>query len=102
MKSSELIKKLQTIDKSVPFDAEVVTGDGITPYRLTKVYHEPPHTFLEFGPPEDEEPIGEKSIDEVLTNYKNAVITKEGAISPSPFNSTFELLYSFANTLHAT
>lgn len=33
MKLSELIKQLQEIDKSVPFDSEVVTGEDWMPQR---------------------------------------------------------------------
>lgn len=53
MKLSELIKKLQEIEKSVPFDSEVVTGDDYMPQSITRVYHEPPHTFIEFEEPTD-------------------------------------------------
>ncbi|MBE5254685.1 hypothetical protein [Mixta mediterraneensis] len=48
MKTSELIVKLQEIDKTVPFDADIVTGEDWLPQHLTKVYHEPPYTFIEF------------------------------------------------------
>lgn len=50
MKMSELIKQLQAIDSSVPFDAEVVTEDSqsIYPAALLSVSHEPPHTILTF------------------------------------------------------
>ncbi|MDQ9094219.1 hypothetical protein RC083_21910 [Pseudoalteromonas haloplanktis] len=48
MKLSELIKQLQEIDKSVPFDSEVVTGGDWMPQSITQVYHEPPYTFIQF------------------------------------------------------
>jgi hypothetical protein len=48
MKTSELIKRLQYLQKDIPFDAEIVTGDDWQPSELVRVFHEPPHTFLEF------------------------------------------------------
>lgn len=45
MKTSELIKKLQEIDKTVPFDADIVTGDDWLPCGVENVYHAPPHTY---------------------------------------------------------
>lgn len=48
MKTSELIVKLQEIDKTVPLDADIVTGENSLPQHLTKVYHEPLYTFIEF------------------------------------------------------
>jgi len=55
MKTSQLIKKLQRIEKDVPFDADVVTGDDWQPTDLARVYHEPPYTFLEFNYSSSEE-----------------------------------------------
>lgn len=46
MNTSELIKKLQEIDATVPFDADVVVGEDWMPRAVTGVYHEPPYTFL--------------------------------------------------------
>ncbi|EEW08875.1 hypothetical protein [Vibrio mimicus] len=54
MKISQLIKKLQDIDSTVPFDSDVVTGDDWMPSAITRVYHEPPRTFIEFEASEDE------------------------------------------------
>lgn len=48
MKTSILIQKLMEIDKTVPFDADVVTGEDWWPTRISRVYHNPPHTFVEF------------------------------------------------------
>ncbi|OED64027.1 hypothetical protein A165_12615 [Vibrio tasmaniensis ZS-17] len=48
MKISELIEKLQLIDSTVPFDSDVVSGDDWMPSAITRVYHEPPRTFIEF------------------------------------------------------
>ncbi|WP_171045092.1 hypothetical protein [Pseudoalteromonas rubra] len=54
MKLSELIKHLQAIEKSVPFDSEVVTGDDWKPSQVAEVYHEPPHTFIQFREMDEE------------------------------------------------
>ncbi|MEB0982343.1 hypothetical protein [Citrobacter portucalensis] len=48
MKTSVLIQKLMEIDKTVPFDAGVVTGEDWCPTPISRVYHNPPHTFVEF------------------------------------------------------
>ncbi|WP_312343863.1 hypothetical protein [Leclercia sp.] len=48
MKTSVLIQKLMEIDKTVPFDADVVTGEDWCPTPISRVYHNPPHTFVEF------------------------------------------------------
>ncbi|ESE69482.1 hypothetical protein [Salmonella enterica] len=48
MKTSVLIQKLMEIDKTVPFDADVVTGEELWPIPISRVYHNPPHTFVEF------------------------------------------------------
>jgi hypothetical protein len=55
MKLSELIHRLQEIDKTVPFDSEVVTGGDWMPQGITRIYHEPPHTFIEFEDPAEGE-----------------------------------------------
>jgi hypothetical protein len=55
MKLSELIKQLQEIEKSVPFDSTVVTGDDWMPQQIVKVYHEPPYTYIEFEEPVEED-----------------------------------------------
>lgn len=50
MKTSVLIKKLTEIDNTVPFDADVVSADSNV-WDLScvkRVYHEPPHTYIEF------------------------------------------------------
>ena len=62
MKTSELISKLQQIQKSVPFDADLVMGDDWMPSSLIKVFHEPPHTFLEF-----EECVDTNEVDEQIS-----------------------------------
>ncbi|ARA23069.1 TPA: hypothetical protein U2R10_000633 [Proteus mirabilis] len=49
MKTSELIKKLQEIDKTVPFDADIVTGDDWLPCGVENVYHAPPNTYIQFN-----------------------------------------------------
>ncbi|WP_318521282.1 hypothetical protein [Photobacterium leiognathi] len=59
MNTSELIKKLQEIDASVPFDADVVIGDDWMPNAVTGVYHEPPYTFLTIADDTDDEEIEE-------------------------------------------
>lgn len=87
MKTSELIKALQDIDKNVPFDADVVTGDDWMPADLMKVYHEPPHTFLEFDEQGYEEPDtgpnapSPSALSEVLDAFDSGQITKEVALS---------------------
>ncbi|AAX65152.1 hypothetical protein DU808_25730 [Salmonella enterica subsp. enterica] len=48
LKTSVLIQKLMEIDKTVPFDADVVTGEEWWPIPISRVYHNPPHTFVEF------------------------------------------------------
>jgi hypothetical protein len=48
---------LQDIDKTVPFDAEVVMGDDWMPLGITKVYHDPPYTYIQFG--SEEPPKGQ-------------------------------------------
>ncbi|MDN8598872.1 hypothetical protein Q0A17_05530 [Citrobacter sp. S2-9] len=59
MKTSTLIQKLIEIDKTVPFDADVVTGEDWWPSSISRVYHNPPHTYIEFHSEEsqqDEDP----------------------------------------------
>ncbi|MDI6477282.1 hypothetical protein [Cronobacter dublinensis] len=48
MKTSVLMQKLIEIDKTVPFDAEVVTGEEWWPTPISRVYHNPPYTYVEF------------------------------------------------------
>ena len=48
LKTSVLIQKLIEIDKTVPFDADVVTGEDWWPTPISRVYHNPPDTFIEF------------------------------------------------------
>ncbi|ECD8897937.1 hypothetical protein LN779_001831 [Salmonella enterica] len=48
LKTSVLIQKLMEIDKTVPFDADVVTGEEWWPIPISRVYHNAPHTFVEF------------------------------------------------------
>jgi hypothetical protein len=55
VKTSELITRLQKIDKTVPFDADIVTGEDWLPQHISKVYHEPPYTFIEFESYEENE-----------------------------------------------
>ncbi|MCY9848228.1 hypothetical protein [Pectobacterium jejuense] len=52
MKTSELIKRLIEIDKTVPFDADIVQGNDYEFDTLQKVYHNPPHTYLVFDTPQ--------------------------------------------------
>ncbi|CFB67761.1 TPA: hypothetical protein ACPZMC_002694 [Yersinia enterocolitica] len=54
MKTSTLIKKLIEIDKTVPFDANIVQGDDYEYDDLIKVYHNPPNTYLVFNSQESE------------------------------------------------
>lgn len=80
MKTSELIARLQKIEKTVPFDAEVVMGDDWQPTELARVYHEPPYTFLEFADDEgrehpDEEPLTFNSQQQVLVSaYLSSIL----------------------------
>jgi len=60
MKTAELIKLLQTIDKDIPFDAEIVTGDDWNYQEIEKVYHDAPRTFIQFGEPVMGEEASEK------------------------------------------
>ena len=55
MKTSKLIEKLNKIAETVPFDADVVTGDDWLSQRAIKVYHNPPHTYIEFESFEEDE-----------------------------------------------
>ena len=72
MKTSTLIAKLQQIDKTVPFDAEVVTGDDWQFLNIARVYHKPPYTFIEFEDVEDSE--GEDDTDNIkITNTYNEI-----------------------------
>ncbi|XUV80194.1 hypothetical protein ACREYP_13800 [Enterobacter sp. TMH.L2] len=63
MKTSELIKKLTDLQDTVPFDAEVVTGDDWQPNGITRIYHKPPYTFIEFETDEIDEFGEEDGID---------------------------------------
>lgn len=58
MKISKLIEALQEIDSTVPFDSDVVTGDDWMPSAITRIYHKPPLTYIEFESVEDD-PSGE-------------------------------------------
>jgi hypothetical protein len=51
MKTSQLIKHLQQIDKDIPFDADIVTGDDWNFQEVEKIYHDMPRTFIQFGEP---------------------------------------------------
>lgn len=55
MKTSKLIAVLKEIEKTAMFDADVVTGDDWLSQRVTKVYHDAPHTFIEFESFEEDE-----------------------------------------------
>lgn len=72
MKTSDLIKALQAIDKTVPFDADVVTFGGIYPCSLARVEHDPPHTYLIFD--SDESEPGEVDLNELSDDEFNLVI----------------------------
>ena len=48
LKTYVLIQKLMEIDKTVLFDADVVTGEEWWPTPISRVYHNPPHTYVEF------------------------------------------------------
>ena len=71
MKTSELIKKLQEIDKTVPFDADVVIGDDWQFGHLKQVTHDMPRTYLEFEkiPSNDSDVIG----DEQYTSFFDTI-----------------------------
>lgn len=81
MKTSELIKKLQEIDATVPFDADVVMGDDWQNTPVSRVYHQPPHTFLELVPSEPED-ITRKT-DAILRSFLASVLTshQQGKLS---------------------
>jgi hypothetical protein len=52
--TSELIKILQDIAKTVPFDADVVDSEfGPWTNTIKRVYHDPPVTIIEFERDED-------------------------------------------------
>lgn len=50
MKTSELIDKLNKIAKTVPFDADIVTGDDWLWQGVDKVYHNPRILTFSFIP----------------------------------------------------
>lgn len=67
MKTSELILKLNSINKTVPFDADIVLGDDDYEYdNLISVKHIPPNTHLIFDTkPIDIEDDGLSAIEEL-------------------------------------
>ena len=100
MKTSELLSKLEALNKEVPFDAEIVSGDNWMPTTLVSVHHEPPHTFLEFDWPEEESeeiqenveysnPQHQAQLQVMLTAYLDnlAVQCAEGQITPAKLAS---------------
>ncbi|MGR6780682.1 hypothetical protein ACU5B6_25470 [Moritella viscosa] len=48
MKLHHLIDILKKIEAEVPFESDVVSGDDWMPDQISRVYHEPPHTFIQF------------------------------------------------------
>lgn len=70
LKTSTLIQKLTELSKTVPFDADVVTGEDWWPSQIARVFHNPPHTFIEF---ETEGPSDEDTPDE-FTLYRELEI----------------------------
>jgi predicted dienelactone hydrolase len=64
MKTTELIARLQQLQKNVPFDADVVTGDDWMPALLKGVRHEPPATYLEFEEFDDQDEIADNQLSE--------------------------------------
>ncbi|EDS6441844.1 hypothetical protein HPG81_05575 [Salmonella enterica subsp. VII serovar 1,40:g,z51:--] len=80
LKTSVLIQKLMEIDKTVPFDADVVTGEEWWPIPISRVYHNPPHTFVEFE-------TGEQSQDDPdeLTIYSELEIREHQMIQIRDF-----------------
>lgn len=88
MKTSALIKKLQSLEKDIPFDAEVVIGDDWQPSRLKRVFHEPPYTFLVFDGEdararfsEQEKILTRSFIAAGLEQFKSGAISLEQAVS---------------------
>lgn len=53
MKLHHLIEALQRIEATVPFESDVVSGDDWMPDGISRVYHEPPYTFIQFDPIDD-------------------------------------------------
>lgn len=72
MKTSKLIQALQAIDKTVPFDADVMTFGDIYPRRLARVFHEAPDTFLVFEG--DDGPADELDLNALSDEEFNLVI----------------------------
>lgn len=88
MKSSELIKRLQLLEKEIPFDAEIVIGDDWQPSHLKRVHHEPPYTFLIFEGEDERAELNEQErlivgsfIAAGLEQYKEGKISLELAVS---------------------
>lgn len=88
MKTSELIKKLQEIGKTLPFDATVVSGDEWQWEPLVNVFHEAPRTHLEFKQGQSEErmcltdqehSLMDSFMSSVLERYKTNELTLEQA-----------------------
>lgn len=80
MKTSELIRELQKLEREIPFDAEIVTGDDSQPLELVRVQHEPPYTFLEF------EGIGETELLEKAREFSDTQLILVGAYISSILN----------------
>lgn len=81
MKASQLIAKLQEIAATVPFDADVVMGGDWQNTPVSRVYHQPPHTFLELAPSEQEHIT--QQTDAMLRSFLASILTshQQGELS---------------------
>lgn len=77
MKTSQLIAQLQEIATTVPFDADVVMGDDGQNTPINRVYHQPPHTFIELTPGEHENIT--KQTDTLIRSFLATVLTSHQA-----------------------
>ncbi len=80
MKTSELIKELQDIDKTVPLTQIQSQVDDWVSSNYSEFIINPPHTFLEFDTQHDSNLTDEAFFEKILENYKNSIITKQDAI----------------------
>jgi len=72
MKLRHLIGILQKIEAEVPFDSDVVSGDDWMPDQISQVYHEPPHTFIQFEEPDYD--FDDSGISRNFTEYEKLLI----------------------------
>lgn len=93
MKTSELIRKLQEIGTTAPFDADVVVGDDWQNQAVRNVHHKPPHTFLELISTSNESLT--KQTDVLIRGYLSLVLTthQQGGLShEQATDALFELM----------